>query len=540
MYQININKLDSSNLKIDACSGSILFVVGANGSGKSALMHQIYTQHKNVCRRILAHRKTWLRSGRLELTAFAKKQSEDQLQKQDINFTTRHQDNYAEQRSNLTIFELIDSENMRARKIAEAIDSDDVEKAKKFSQDQAPISIINELLAVSNIPVKISVGKEDELFASKNGSDLYSIAELSDGERNAILIAADVLAAKKNALIVIDEPERHLHRSIISPLLSSLFLKRPDCAFVISTHDIYLPLDNEEASVLMVRGCERNGKNPKGWDADLISATDEIDPEIKREILGSKRNLLFVEGDDQSLDKQIYQLLYPSVSVMPKGNCVAVERAVIGMKSAENLHWLSAIGLVDADDRTEEQINDLKSNGIFALPCYSIESLYYHEEIIRKVAGRVSSLNGEDADQMVDSAINSIKDSVEPHRDRLCARLSEKKVRERVLSQLPNYGQISGGAPLQIEIDVQTILDTEKARFDQAIADQSLNSLVDRYPLRETPALNKAATSLKFSSRQDYEASVRKLLVDDSSAKDLLRSLMADLTAKIYALESGG
>lgn len=538
MYQININKLDSTTLKIDTSSGNVLFVVGANGAGKSALMHQIYTQHRNVCRRILAHRKTWLRSGRLELTSFAKKQSEAQLQKQDTDFTTRHQDNYADQRSNLTIFELIDSENIRARKIADAVDSDDVEKAKEFSKDQTPISIINELLAVSNIPVKISVGKE-ELFASKNGSDLYSITELSDGERNAILIAADVLTAKKNALVVIDEPERHLHRSIISPLLSSLFLKRPDCAFIISTHDIYLPLDNEDASVLMVRRCEWNGKIPKGWDADLISAADEIDPEIKREILGSKRSLLFVEGDDQSLDKQIYQLLYPSVSVMPKGNCVAVERAVVGMASAEKLHWLSAIGLVDADDRTVDQIDDLKSNGIYALPCYSIESLYYHEEIIRKVALRASCLNGGNPDQMEKSAINSIKNSVVPHKDRLCARLSEKKVRERILADLPNHRQISGGDPFKIEINTQDIIDTEQARFDEAIDSESVNALVNRYPLRETPALNQVATCLKFNSRQDYEASVRKLLVDDSSAKDLLRSLMADLTAKIYALESG-
>lgn len=534
MYQIIINKLDSSRLTIEAGSGSVLFVVGANGAGKSALMHQIYTQHKNVCRRILAHRKTWLRSGRLELTAFAKKQSEDQLQKQDVNFITRHQDNYAEQRSNLTIFELIDSENMRARRIAEAVDSNEVEKALMFSQDQAPIAIINELLAVSNMPIKISLGKEDELFASKNGSELYSIAELSDGERNAILIAADVLTAKANSLVVIDEPERHLHRSIISPLLSSLLLKRPDCAFVISTHDIYLPLDNEDASVLMVRGCEWNGKNPKGWDADLISAADDIDPGIKREILGSKRCLLFVEGDDQSLDKQIYQLLYPFVSVMPKGNCVAVERTVAGMTSAENLHWLSAVGLVDADDRTEEQICDLKNNGIYALPCYSIESLYYHEEIIRKVAARVSALNGEDADQMVNSAIDSIKSCVAPHKDRLCARLSEKKVRERVLAQLPDHNQISSGDPFRIEIDTQSILNTEKSRFDEAISTESVNSLVDRYPLRETPALNNVAKSLKFKTRKDYEASVRKLLVDDASAKELLRSLLADLTAKIF------
>lgn len=282
MFRISFSKLDSSQMAIDVENGGVLFVVGANGAGKSALMHQIYTQHRGNCRRILAHRKTWLRSNRVELTAFSKKQSENQMSQQDINFVTRHQDNYAEQRSNLTIFELIDSENVRARDIARAVDSNDLDLAKKRSEDQAPISVINELLAVANIPIEIVLGNEDELFASKNGSELYSITELSDGERNAILISADVLTAKQGSLIVLDEPERHLHRSIISPLLSSLFLKRPDCAFVISTHDVYLPIDNEDASVLMVRGCEWNGKTPKGWDADLINSEDGIEPEIKK------------------------------------------------------------------------------------------------------------------------------------------------------------------------------------------------------------------------------------------------------------------
>lgn len=537
MFRLTFNKLDSSQMSIDVEKGDVLFVVGANGSGKSALMHQIYTQHKNNCRRILAHRKTWLRSNRVELTAFSKKQSENQLLQQDANFLTRHQDNYAEQRSNLTIFELIDSENVRARNIAKAVDSNDIDLALKCSQDQAPISVINELLAVANIPIEIILGTEDELFASKNGSALYSITELSDGERNAILISADVLTARKNSLIVLDEPERHLHRSIISPLLSSLFLKRPDCAFVVSTHDVYLPIDNEDAAVLMLRSCEWNGKTPKGWDADLIGALDEIEPAIKKQILGSKRCILFVEGDDESLDKQIYQILYPSVSVIPKGNCVAVERAVHGLKSSGGLVWLNAVGLVDADDRTQEQIQDLQSSGIFALPCYSIESLYYHEEILKKIAYRVSELRGNDPKEMMESAIQAIKDAVLPHRDRLSARLSEKRVRVKLMEHLPTHEDIVQSGKLSIEIDVESILNSERERFDESLHSDSVNLIVDRYPLRETPALNGVAKCFGFKNRQDYEASVRKLLIDDDASKNMLRKLLSGLTERLYELE---
>ncbi|WP_442947933.1 AAA family ATPase [Nostoc sp.] len=52
-----------------------------------------------------------------------------------------------------------------------------------------------------------------QVVASKCGGTPYSIAELSDGERNALLIAANVLTVKNGTLVLIDEPERHLHRS---------------------------------------------------------------------------------------------------------------------------------------------------------------------------------------------------------------------------------------------------------------------------------------------------------------------------------------
>ena len=36
--------------------GKVLFVVGANGSGKSSLMQRFFTQHRNNAKRISAHR----------------------------------------------------------------------------------------------------------------------------------------------------------------------------------------------------------------------------------------------------------------------------------------------------------------------------------------------------------------------------------------------------------------------------------------------------------------------------------------------------
>ena len=156
-----------------------------------------------------------------------------------------------------------------------------------------------------------------------------------------------------------------------------------------------------------------------------------IPNEIKKDILGSKRDILFVEGDDQeSLDRQIYQLIFPNISVLPQESCVQVEKAVVGIRKTENLHWISAYGLIDADDRTPEQIQELSNKGIAALNCYSVEALYYNLAIIKKVAERTSELTGEDKDELFNKAISGIISNIQPHKQRLCSRICERRVRE--------------------------------------------------------------------------------------------------------------
>lgn len=240
-------------------------------------------------------------------------------------------------------------------------------------------------MRASNIPIEINIGEHQKVFATKNNGAPYNVAELSDGERNAFLIAADVLTAKPGTLIIIDEPDRHLHRSIVSPLLTLLFQRRRDCAFVISTHELMMPVDNPTAATLLIRSCEYAGSVAKSWVADLLPADSPFDETMKVDILGGRQKMIFIEGKAQSLDAPLYSLLFPQTSIMPKSSCRDVGYAVRGLRDAETNHWLKAWGIVDNDRRGEEKIKKLREFGIFALPHFSVEALYYHPEIIRRV-----------------------------------------------------------------------------------------------------------------------------------------------------------
>ena len=60
---------------------------------------------------------------------------------------------------------------------------------------------------------------------------------MSDGERVALYLIAQCLCIPQNKTIIIDEPEIHLHRSIMNKLWAEIEKNRPDCLFVYITHD---------------------------------------------------------------------------------------------------------------------------------------------------------------------------------------------------------------------------------------------------------------------------------------------------------------
>lgn len=528
-FKLDLPIISGEPLPITVEVGQCLFVLGSNGSGKSSLMHRYYANYQQQSKRISAHRQTWFSSSAITLSPEQKRQTENNIKSRDVNVESRWKDDFSQQRASIAIFDLIDAENVRARKIAGAVDTSNIELAQTLSKEDAPIKVINELLRLSNIPIEIDVQENERVVASKLGSPIYSVAELSDGERNALLIAANVLTAKENTLLLIDEPERHLHRSIISPLLKNLIEKRPDCGFIISTHDIMLALDNPNSMALLVRGCKYSGTNVTAWDANLVSPESIDDEELKQDILGSRKKILFIEGSKTSLDKPIYSLLFPDTSIIIKGSCRDVERAVVGIRDADNLHWLDAFGIIDNDGRTDSDIERLKTKGVYALSTFSVESIYYHPEIQQRIAERQSGLLGVDAKTLFESAKSAAFSAIQKNTDRLSKRIAEKKIRGLFFSYLPSHKNISETADINLTIPIQSIVSKEKSKLEELVKSACLETLVNCYPIRETSALADIAKQLNFINRTQYEAAVLKLLMDDNETLNFAQSLFGTL-----------
>ena len=534
--ELEISRPLGDTLPISVEMGEQLYLVGANGTGKSALFqHWLTSLGSSVVKRISAHRQTWLNSGNLEFTAHSRKQFEQNSRSWDREANARWMEHNPGERQSAVLFDLVAKDNFRNRTISQYIDDKDPEQATRVaSKSPSPFQQLNELLDLGMLRVSLSNSNDEEILAKhRDGGQSYSIAKMSDGERAAAIMAANILVVEPETLLLIDEPERHLHRSIIEPFLSALFAQRQDCAFVISTHEIALPLANPTAHVVILRSCKWNGDTVNAWEIELLQSGLDLPEDLKRDILGARRTVLFVEGTPNSLDTPLYGVLFPMVSVIPKGSCKEVIRAVNGLRSSREHHHVEAFGLIDRDDRQPEEIERLAERNIFALDGCSVESLYYCSKAIETVAQRQAVSLGRNVDEMSEFVTHKALKAISEDEDlvkRMAARRSEGRLRSQIERLAPDWRTIMElEGHVQIDPVIECSYPSEILHFKKLVRARDLDGLVARYPLRQSNVFDIIAAALECKDKENYERMVVVQVRADENLADALKDRIGRL-----------
>ena len=310
MANWKVPRISGDPIELSVNKGDQLFIIGPNGSGKSALIQKLVSEypHENI-KRITAQRQTSLQSGDINYTPAQRKRYDEIYLEYNKNTASRYLDEYSSDEQSAILFDLDNKFNTINENIANEVRKRDMEEAVGIDlKSPSPFDQINELLNRSRLNVKLGRAEDRSIIAKHSQGQSFDIPKMSDGERSAMIIGAQVITAEPNTVFLIDEPEKHLNRSISQPFLSALFDLRKDCAFIISTHDIDLAIANPEARALMLRSCQWRGDECVAWDAKVIKPNSHLPEEarlteeLKREILGSRKRILFVEGDSQSLE----------------------------------------------------------------------------------------------------------------------------------------------------------------------------------------------------------------------------------------------
>ncbi|WP_257985355.1 DUF4435 domain-containing protein [Shewanella sp. GutCb] len=214
---------------------------------------------------------------------------------------------------------------------------------------------------------------------------IYKSSEMSDGERVIFYLIGQCLAAPINGVVVIDEPELHLHKSVQVPLWDAIEKLRQDCVFVYLTHDVDFAAAKEASKSIWLKSFD--GKN---WDWSLINEDENIPNELIIEVLGSRKPVVFVEGESGSFDSSLYRELLSNFLVIPHGSCSEVIQSVKALKANSQIHHLDVFGVIDRDRRLQAEITKLEKDSIYVLEVAEVENLFCTEDVLKIVSGRLA------------------------------------------------------------------------------------------------------------------------------------------------------
>jgi len=224
-------------------------------------------------------------------------------------------------------------------------------------------------------------GGKVEARVKGGGSALYNASEMSDGERVIFYLIGQCLSPKKDSIIVIDEPELHLHKSLQATLWDAIEAERPDCLFVYITHDLDFAMTRVNAPKICVQSYDG-----ALWNWYVAPQNDVVPEEVFLQITGGRKPVLFVEGDQGSLDQFLLGRLYPEYTVTPLAGCEKVIHATRSFAELRHFHALECAGIIDRDYRSEEEIAGLKRMNVFVLEVSEIENLLLLEDVLSVVS----------------------------------------------------------------------------------------------------------------------------------------------------------
>jgi ABC-type branched-subunit amino acid transport system ATPase component len=505
-------------LPLTVSVGSSLIFVGANGGGKTRLAVLIEEKLGAAAHRISAHRALNLNPGVpkiSERSALAGLRTGNVSEKAQLGHRTSHRWQHKEAVVLLSDFDYLiqalfaeqantslgTHRQMRAGHLTEA----------KPTKLERLVEIWQRLLPHRQLHVT-----GDDIEVSSAGSTAkYPASQMSDGERSIFYMIGQALVAAEGSLLIVDEPELHVHRSIMSKLWDELEAARSDCAFVFITHDL------EFAAARLAQKFSIEDYHPTPWwKLKPVPPEMGFDEATTTLILGSRVPVLFVEGTNASLDNSIYRCCFPRWTVIPRGSCQEVVHAVTTLRANRELTRIKCAGVVDADDFTEPEKAFMAERGIAILPVSEIENLVLLPEVSRAIAESEGHV-GAGLQKCLQDLAAAVFASLTPELTESAVVRHTKRRIDRSLKRV-EFGDAETVADLVTQtkqqfaaLDIDAIADNARTQLAKAVADNDLPALLARYDNKGLLAL--AARHLKRTKAKDFENWLTRALLNDKA-----------------------
>jgi ABC-type lipoprotein export system ATPase subunit len=354
---------------------SVIVILGPNGSGKTQLAQRI--AQDNQVSAISAQRRTWVDDS---LPVQEEQQLRSQVRSQQDRW--RQQSWQPTEEINFILSTLIqDHTNLLTKRNEQAIDAGISLEPVRDTKLILLQGLWNRLFPRRKLEIGGFFPKVKRLDAASSVQP-YQLRQMSDGERTVLYMAARVMTAEQ-PVVLVDEPELHMHCRLAVQFWDEAEKLRTDCRFVYVTHDLNFALSRRRATYLVARSSDK---------AEAL-VVDELPSSIAAEVLGAatlpfyaKRIFLFEGEPGKGFASEFFSAWFDDdeTFAIPSGDRNAVCAAVSGLKTI-GVVAAAVIGLIDRDFYSDDVLSAV-TDGVTVLQLHELESVLCDRGVVAGVA----------------------------------------------------------------------------------------------------------------------------------------------------------
>lgn len=361
-----------------------------------------------------------------------------------------------------------------------------------------------------------------ETYPAGQEENKYNATEMSDGERVIFYLIGEVVCAPQNSILVIDEPEMHIHKSIVKNLFDLIEIQRPDCAFIYLTHDIDFAFTRHNATKIWTKSYEGNNV----WDYEFLDDEMPIPEQLYLEVLGSRKPVIFLEGESSSIDYELYEQVYNSYTLKPLGSCDKVIQSVKSFNNEKSFHHIESFGIIDRDRRLSDDIVRLNNKNIWILDVAEAENLLLIKEIVTALADYLGKDNEAVFNTVKENLIQFFKAELENQ-----ILLHFKEILTKQFSFLSNFSSktiIEVVSEIDVnynQIDKKEIYENIDKEFKEVIESKDYDATLRLFNLKNALIPNsKVCELLGIRNKQEYLKLVITILKKKGDLADRIKT----------------
>lgn len=501
-----------------------LVIVGANGAGKTRFGSDVENRYLGQTHRISAQKS-------LTFPKEVSPKSKDRAEKEFFfgsYYEPKHEQLHVSQKAgnrwggNLNTYLLNDYE-----KLLVLLHTEEYEESLNFKEGRIskPLTKLDRVQKLWErvLPHRKILKRAGviETFPTGEEASKYNASEMSDGERVIFYLAGEVICAPQNSIIIIDEPEMHIHSSLIKPFFDLLEVERPDCAFIYLTHNIDFAFTRQNAKKIWAKSYTTNV-----WDYEILDENMPIPEQLYLDVLGSRKPIIFLEGDNSSIDYELYEQVYDDKTLKPVGSCDKVVQVVKAFREQQGFHHIDSFGIIDRDRRQQVDVISLNKNGVWVLDVAEAENLLLIEPIVREIAKHMGKDDDDVFNQVQQNIINFFANQID---SQILLHYKEKLRREYLA--LSNFtSQDIASALIEIDstfggIDKQTIYTQIDTEFKDILTRQDYDAILRVFNLKNALIPNSKICELTgIRNKFDYKKITVTLLKRKNEISNIIKA----------------